>query len=211
MVWYGTVWYGMVWYGMVWYGMVWYGYSRVSPGIRSHRLQSSARNRNSYGDPLMNAKSALGDSLASGVPMCRNMKQEFVPTCSFCLLTFPNEAGLQVHEIRCSRKVEATHAETERVKFDATITIHNATKNSENDAYSRHPLKRRLLAAVAFEQHSPTKILRPESSEIVVTNERKTPTADVKEAGAKIDVKSDAPCSTRRYTAGRVVVVHCVK
>ncbi|VDO69870.1 unnamed protein product [Haemonchus placei] len=138
--------------------------------------------------------------------MGRNMKQEFLPTCSFCLLTFPNEAGLQVHEIRCSRKVEATHAETERVKFDATITIHNATKNPENDAYNRHPLKRRLLAAAAFEQHSPTKILRPartEWSEIVVTNERKTPTADMKEAGAKIDVKSDAPCSTRRYTAGR--------
>lgn len=34
----------------------------------------------------------------------------------FSVCSFPNEAGLQVHEIRCSKKVEAANAEAEKVR-----------------------------------------------------------------------------------------------
>uniref|UniRef100_A0A0K0DQZ9 C2H2-type domain-containing protein n=1 Tax=Angiostrongylus cantonensis TaxID=6313 RepID=A0A0K0DQZ9_ANGCA len=95
-----------------------YGSTRASPGIRDHRmLQSSSRNQPHY-EPLLNAKIAFGGSLTSGLPINRHIKQESLPTCSFCLLTFPNEAGLQVHEIRCSKKVEASNAETDKVDIN---------------------------------------------------------------------------------------------
>ncbi|VDM62142.1 unnamed protein product [Angiostrongylus costaricensis] len=93
------------------------GSTRASPGIRDHRmLQSSSRNQPHY-EPLLNAKLAFGGSLTSGLPINRHIKQESLPTCSFCLLTFPNEAGLQVHEIRCSKKVEASNAETDKQHY----------------------------------------------------------------------------------------------
>ncbi|VDO69221.1 unnamed protein product [Heligmosomoides polygyrus] len=91
------------------------GSTRTSPGIRDHRmLQSSSRSQSHY-EPLLSAKTSFGGSLTSGLPINRSVKQELLPTCSFCLLTFPNEAGLQVHEIRCSKKVEAANAEMEKV------------------------------------------------------------------------------------------------
>ncbi|KAK6035220.1 hypothetical protein COOONC_27283 [Cooperia oncophora] len=154
--------------------------TRTPPGIRNHRtLQSSNRNQSHY-DPFSNAKSSFGGSLTSGLPVNRSIKQDFLPTCSFCLLTFPNEAGLQVHEVRCSRKAESIHADAEEFRVDSPFMLQTPTKNSESDAYSRYPLKKRLLAAVACEQQGPSKIPRPESGDIVI-HEQKTPTADMKE------------------------------
>ncbi|EYB96292.1 hypothetical protein Y032_0151g2798 [Ancylostoma ceylanicum] len=180
-----------------------YGSTRTSPGIRDHRmLQSSSRSQSHY-EPLLSAKAAFGGSLTSGLPINRNIKQESLPTCSFCLLTFPNEAGLQVHEIRCSKKVEAANAEAEKLRAEAALALQAAARTPDTaDSHSRHPLKRRLLAAVAAEQHSPTKIPRPESRDIVVIEERKASVVDKKEPIIELDV--DHPSLPRRATLATI-------
>ncbi|ETN79276.1 zinc finger, C2H2 type [Necator americanus] len=179
-----------------------YGSTRTSPGIRDHRmLQSSSRSQSHY-EPLLSAKVAFGGSLTSGLPINRNIKQESLPTCSFCLLTFPNEAGLQVHEIRCSKKVEAANAEAEKLRAEAALAFQTASRTPDTDSHSRHPLKRRLLAAVAAEQHSPTKIPRPESRDIVVIEERKASVIDKKEPIIELDV--DHPSLPRRATIAAI-------
>lgn len=43
-----------------------------------------------------------GGSLTSGQPINRQQQQQL--TCNFCQLKFPNEAGLEAHESRCSKK-----------------------------------------------------------------------------------------------------------
>ncbi|KAK5970693.1 hypothetical protein GCK32_008526 [Trichostrongylus colubriformis] len=180
-----------------------YGCIRTSPGLRNHRMFQSASRSQPQCEPILNAKSSFGGSLTSGLPLNRNIKQEFLPTCSFCLLTFPNEAGLQVHEFRCSRKVDAIHSGAEKFKVDSTFTLQSATKSSEADAYSRHPLKRRLLAAVSFEQQSPKKSSRPESTneaanDLVVVDEQEATVAEMKDASVEIDGCRDS--SSRRIT-----------
>uniref|UniRef100_A0A1I7XIS6 Phosphatidylinositol 4-kinase beta n=1 Tax=Heterorhabditis bacteriophora TaxID=37862 RepID=A0A1I7XIS6_HETBA len=152
--------------------------------------------------PHQTARAAFaGGSLTSGLPLNRQQqKHDAMPTCSFCLLTFPNEAGLQVHEIRCSKKVEA---EAEKVKdnlmrcldtyvhtyihvymymhmhmimyvrmymhvyiynvyarLESAVAVLSHAPIVEVDSNNRHPLKRRLLAAVAAEERSPIKLGR---------------------------------------------------
>lgn len=54
-------------------------------------------------------------SLTSGQPIVRNTYQQPAPAsgqqpnnlaCTFCGVKFPNDAGLRVHEVRCSSKKE---------------------------------------------------------------------------------------------------------
>lgn len=45
----------------------------------------------------------LSGSLTSGQPIFRQNHNSPL-TCNFCQLKFPNEAGLEAHEFRCSKK-----------------------------------------------------------------------------------------------------------
>lgn len=44
----------------------------------------------------------MGGSLTSGQPIIRQYSNNVV--CNYCQLKFPNEAGLEAHEFRCSKK-----------------------------------------------------------------------------------------------------------
>ncbi|VDK46087.1 unnamed protein product [Cylicostephanus goldi] len=146
-------------------------------------LQSSSRSQSHY-EPLLTAKAAFGGSLTSGLPINRNIKQESLPTCSFCLLT---------------KKVEAAaEAEKFELRGEANVSLQSASRTPDTDTHSRHPLKRRLLAAVAAEQHSPTKIPRPESRDVVVIEERKASTAEKKDSIIELD--NEHPGLVRRAT-----------
>lgn len=53
---------------------------------------------------MLSALRMGGGSLTSGQPIIRNPYQSSSLTCNFCMLKFPNEAGLEAHEFRCSKK-----------------------------------------------------------------------------------------------------------
>ena len=79
-----------------------------------------------------------GGSLTSGQPVVRQQQpQHQTPTCPYCQVPFPNEAGLQCHELRCSKRIELEKAKEAPPAPEATQPEQN----------NRHPLKRRLLAA----------------------------------------------------------------
>lgn len=46
----------------------------------------------------------LGGSLTSGQPIIRHYVNPNNVVCNYCQLKFPNEAGLEAHEFRCSKK-----------------------------------------------------------------------------------------------------------
>jgi hypothetical protein len=85
--------------------------SRNSPGLRSpglHQSRAPTTRSQSLHESSMLAALRMGGSLTSGQPIIRSLYQNSALTCNFCMLRFPNEAGLQAHESHCSKKEQMT-------------------------------------------------------------------------------------------------------
>ncbi|VDM75914.1 unnamed protein product, partial [Strongylus vulgaris] len=106
--------------------------------------------------------------------------------------------GIRDHRMLQSSSRSQSHYEPLLLRAEASLSLQTASRAPDTDTHSRHPLKRRLLAAVAAEQHSPTKIPRPESRDIVVIEERKASVAEKKDSIIELD--SDHPSLPRRAT-----------
>lgn len=81
---------------------------RGSPGIRSPGIGPNGPKMHPATTRSFSLHEASfmrlgGGSLTSGQPINRQQQQQQL-TCNFCQLKFPNEAGLEAHESRCSKK-----------------------------------------------------------------------------------------------------------
>ncbi|VDM95973.1 unnamed protein product [Thelazia callipaeda] len=151
-----------------------------SPGLREIRLQCT-RSQSFYESHKPLAIRVTGGSLTNGYPIVK------IPdkccTCNYCELKFPNEAALDAHEIRCSKRAEINSqvmssssssvmgaailgggplghlhmmqqqntvnvGTVENVGRKPSICSNNGITSSSANHENRHPLKRRLLAAV---------------------------------------------------------------
>jgi len=85
---------------------------RGSPGIRSPGPKHHPATTRSYSLHETSFLRFGGGSLTSGQPINRQQlslqpqpsQHSQQLTCNFCHLKFPNEAGLEAHELRCSKK-----------------------------------------------------------------------------------------------------------
>lgn len=75
-------------------------------------LQAASRSQSLF--ELSGSKHFMG-SLTSGQPLLRPIQAHndpnYTPECIYCKLTFPNEAGLQAHEVVCGKKKELEKAQ----------------------------------------------------------------------------------------------------
>ncbi|KAI1724486.1 transcription factor HIVEP3 [Ditylenchus destructor] len=74
---------------------------RDSPNLQQPK-NPTTRSQSLHESSLLSSL-RLGGSLSSGQPIIRHPYPNSL-TCNFCQLKFPNEAGLEAHEFRCSKK-----------------------------------------------------------------------------------------------------------
>ncbi|VDM91966.1 unnamed protein product [Litomosoides sigmodontis] len=142
-----------------------------SPGLRDVRLQFT-HSQSFYESHKPLAVRVTGGPLTNGHPI---VKASDKCICNFCELKFPNDAALVAHEIRCSKRAEihsqatssstplstavATHLQIAQQQNPnaAVVDVVRRKSNTCNNGSipsspllheNRHPLKRRLLAAV---------------------------------------------------------------
>ena len=76
---------------------------RGSPGFQ---IKTATTRSHSLHEASLLSSLRLGGSLTSGQPIRARFPSTLI--CNFCQLKFPNEAGLEAHEFRCSKKEQLT-------------------------------------------------------------------------------------------------------
>ncbi|KAH7728185.1 Zinc fingerC2H2 type family protein [Aphelenchoides avenae] len=123
---------------------------RGSPGLRSPGLPSSraptTRSQSLHESSMLSAlrMGMGGGSLTSGQPIIRNPYQSSL-TCNFCMLKFPNEAGLEAHEFRCSKK-EQLQKQHSQPQLQIPSSLSNAPTHSQAQQLLQLQQQQKLLA-----------------------------------------------------------------
>ncbi|VDM45272.1 unnamed protein product, partial [Toxocara canis] len=147
----------------------------VSPGCKLKLLRSFCWTIYVPHAPFAVRAMPAGGSLTNGQPVLRAPEKCYI--CNYCQLKFPNEAALDAHEMRCSRRAEVLHGQLQQAQqqqqqqqqqpvASSSMSMHVTTeppvrKQSTAGASpvapleNRHPLKRRLLAAVEHRSDEP--------------------------------------------------------
>ncbi|CAJ0582997.1 unnamed protein product, partial [Mesorhabditis spiculigera] len=146
------------------------GSTRTSPGssgVREHHRMPTTRSQSLY-EPLQGVKAFGGGngpsynggaagSITSGQPLSRSDRPATSNhPCQYCQAQFGNLHLMMMHETTCTKKAEMSRPPP----ASTAPKLEETSRNSDSPviiADHRHPLKRRLLSAVAEQPHKMSK------------------------------------------------------